>query len=105
MWQVIIGKQFAASVTFDAKLIYYFLIEEKLGERSTEDKSDEKGNRVIDGLRRISKPGLRIYASKDELPKVLNGLGIALISTSKGIMTDKKARELGIGGEVLAYIW
>ena len=68
-------------------------------------KYDEKGARVIDGLRRISKPGLRIYASKDELPKVLNGLGIALISTSKGIMTDKKARELGIGGEVLAYVW
>lgn len=68
-------------------------------------KYDEKGARVIDGLKRISKPGLRIYAPKDELPKVLNGLGIALISTSKGIMTDKKARELGIGGEVLAYIW
>jgi len=68
-------------------------------------KYDEKGTRVIDGLRRISKPGLRIYASKDELPRVLNGLGIALISTSKGIMTDKKARELGIGGEVLAYVW
>jgi len=68
-------------------------------------KYDEKGNRVIDGLRRISKPGLRIYANKEELPKVLNGLGIALISTSKGIMTDKKARELGIGGEVLAYVW
>ena len=68
-------------------------------------KYDEKGNRVIDGLRRISKPGLRIYASRDELPKVLNGLGIALISTSKGIVTDKKARELGIGGEVIAYIW
>ena len=68
-------------------------------------KYDEKGCKVIDGLKRISKPGLRIYASKDELPKVLNGLGIALISTSKGIMTDKKARELGIGGEVLAYIW
>ena len=68
-------------------------------------KYDEKGNRVIDGLKRISKPGLRIYAPKDELPKVLNGLGIALISTSKGVMTDKKARELGIGGEVLAYIW
>ena len=68
-------------------------------------KYDEKGARVIDGLKRISKPGLRVYASKDELPKVLNGLGIALISTSKGIMTDKKARELGIGGEVLAYVW
>lgn len=68
-------------------------------------KYDEKRNRVISGLKRISKPGLRVYASKDELPKVLNGLGIALISTSKGIMTDKKARELGVGGEVLAYIW
>jgi len=68
-------------------------------------KYDEKGNKVIAGLRRISKPGLRIYAGKDELPKVLNGLGTALISTSKGIMTDKKAREAGLGGEVLAYVW
>ena len=68
-------------------------------------KYDEKGNKVIAGLKRISKPGLRVYASKDELPRVLNGLGIALISTSKGIMTDKQARELGVGGEVLAYIW
>lgn len=68
-------------------------------------KYDEKGNKVIAGLKRISKPGLRVYAAKDELPRVLNGLGIALISTSKGIMTDKQAREQGIGGEVLAYIW
>ena len=68
-------------------------------------KYTEKGKKVISGLKRISKPGLRIYASKEELPKVLNGLGIALISTSKGVITDKKARELGIGGEVLAYIW
>ena len=68
-------------------------------------KYDEKGTRVIDGLRRISKPGLRVYASKEELPKVLNGLGIAIISTSQGLKTDKEARELGIGGEVLAYIW
>ena len=68
-------------------------------------KYTEKGKKVISGLKRISKPGLRIYASKEELPKVLNGLGIALISTSKGIMTDKKARELGVGGEVIAYIW
>ncbi len=68
-------------------------------------KYTEKGKKVISGLRRISKPGLRIYASKEELPKVLNGLGIALISTSKGIMTDKKARELGVGGEVIAYVW
>ena len=68
-------------------------------------KYDEKGNRVIAGLKRISKPGLRIYASKDELPKVLNGLGVAIVSTSKGVMTDKEARKAGIGGEVLAYVW
>ena len=68
-------------------------------------KYDEKGNRVIDGLRRFSKPGLRVYASKEELPKVLNGLGIAIISTSQGLKTDKEARQLGVGGEVLAYVW
>ena len=68
-------------------------------------KYDEKGTRVIDGIKRISKPGLRVYAGKEELPKVLNGLGIAIISTSKGLKTDKEAREAGIGGEVLAYIW
>lgn len=68
-------------------------------------KYDEKGNRVIAGLKRISKPGLRIYASKDELPKVLNGLGVAIVSTSKGVMTDSQARKEGIGGEVLAYVW
>ena len=68
-------------------------------------KYDEKGARVIDGLKRISKPGLRVYASRDELPQVLNGLGIALISTSKGIKTDKEARAEGLGGEVLAYVW
>ena len=64
-----------------------------------------KKQRVITGLKRISKPGLRVYASKDELPKVLNGLGIAIISTSQGLKTDKQARQLGVGGEVLAYIW
>ena len=68
-------------------------------------KYDEKGTRVIDGIKRISKPGLRVYASKEELPRVLNGLGIAIISTSKGLKTDKEAREAGMGGEVLAYIW
>ncbi len=62
-------------------------------------------SKVISGLRRISRPGLRIYARVDQLPKVLNGLGIAIISTSKGIMTDKKARAAKVGGEVLAYIW
>ena len=61
--------------------------------------------KVISGLRRVSKPGLRVYAGADELPRVLKGLGIAIISTSKGIMTDKKARELHVGGEVLAFIW
>ncbi|MCG8501908.1 MAG: 30S ribosomal protein S8 [Firmicutes bacterium] len=61
--------------------------------------------KVISGLKRISKPGLRVYAANDELPKVLGGLGIAVISTSKGVMTDKKARKAGIGGEVLAFIW
>ncbi|MBQ9790366.1 MAG: 30S ribosomal protein S8 [Clostridia bacterium] len=64
-----------------------------------------KGEKVITGLKRISKPGLRIYAASEELPKVLGGLGIAIVSTSKGVMTDKNARKLGIGGEVLAYIW
>ncbi len=68
-------------------------------------KYDEKGKKVIAGLKRISKPGLRIYAAKDELPKVLNGLGIAIISTSQGVMTDREARQKGVGGEVLAYIW
>ena len=68
-------------------------------------KYGEKKERVITGLKRISKPGLRVYAKSNEIPKVLNGLGIAIISTSKGIMTDKKARELSRGGEVLAYIW
>lgn len=61
--------------------------------------------KVINGLRRISKPGLRIYASYEDLPKVLNGLGIAIVSTSKGLMTDRQAREQKIGGEVLAYVW
>jgi small subunit ribosomal protein S8 len=61
--------------------------------------------RVISGLKRISKPGLRVYAECENLPKVLNGLGIVLVSTSQGVMTDKKAREAGIGGEVMAYVW
>lgn len=61
--------------------------------------------RVIQGLKRISKPGLRVYASCEDLPKVLNGLGIAIISTNKGLMTDKQARQNNIGGEVLAYVW
>ena len=65
----------------------------------------DRSERVISGLKRISKPGLRIYAGKDELPKVLGGLGIAIISTNQGVVTDKKARELQVGGEVLAFVW
>lgn len=64
-----------------------------------------KRQKVIRGIRRISKPGLRIYAGKDELPRVLGGLGIAIVSTSKGVMTDRDARLAGVGGEVLAYVW
>ena len=65
----------------------------------------DRNEKVISGLKRISKPGLRIYAGKEDLPKVLGGLGIAIISTNKGVVTDKKARELQVGGEVLAYVW
>ena len=66
---------------------------------------EDKNEKIISGLQRISKPGLRVYASKEELPKVLGGLGIAILSTNQGIITDKKARQLQVGGEVLAFIW
>ncbi|NLL93607.1 MAG: 30S ribosomal protein S8 [Clostridiales bacterium] len=65
----------------------------------------DKTEKIISGLKRISKPGLRVYAGKDELPRVLGGLGIAIISTNKGIVTDKEARKLQVGGEVLAFVW
>ena len=65
----------------------------------------DRNEKIITGLKRISKPGLRIYAGKDELPRVLGGRGIAIISTNQGVVTDKKARELQVGGEVLAYVW
>lgn len=65
----------------------------------------DKNVKIITGLKRISKPGLRVYANKDELPKVLGGLGVAIISTNKGVVTDKEARKLNVGGEVLAFIW
>ena len=96
-----------AQILFDEGYIKSFeeIKDEKQGIIRVTLKYDENGKRVISGLKRISKPGLRIYVSKDELPQVLNGLGIALISTSKGIMTDKKAREAGLGGEVIAYVW
>ena len=65
----------------------------------------DKNEKIISGIKRISKPGLRVYAGKDELPRVLGGLGIAIISTNQGVVTDKKARELQVGGEVLAFVW
>lgn len=84
----------------------YSIIEE--GAHSTikiDLKYGSNNEKVISGLKRISKPGLRVYAKKDQIPRVLGGLGIAIISTSKGVMTDKKARQEGVGGEVLCYIW
>ena len=65
----------------------------------------DKNEKIISGIKRISKPGLRVYAGKEELPKVLGGLGVAIISTNQGVVTDKKARELQVGGEVLAFVW
>lgn len=94
------------------KAIADILVEEGYVKNYTEDDRNIKitlkyigKQKVISGLKRISKPGLRVYADCDKLPKVLNGLGIVIVSTSKGIMTDKKAREAGIGGEVIAYVW
>ena len=65
----------------------------------------DKNDKIISGIKRISKPGLRVYAGKDELPRVLGGLGVAIISTNQGVVTDKKARQLQVGGEVLAFVW
>ena len=65
----------------------------------------DKNDKIITGIKRISKPGLRVYAGKDELPKVLGGLGVAIISTNQGVITDKEARKLNVGGEVLAFVW
>lgn len=84
---------------------YEYIEDGKQGIIKIKLKYGEDKAKVISGLKRISKPGLRVYAPKDDLPRVLGGLGIALISTSHGIMTDKKARRSGIGGEVMAFIW
>jgi len=82
-----------------------FVEDDKQGILRITLKYGANGERVIQGLRRISKPGLRVYAKKDQVPKVLGGLGIAILSTSKGIMTDKEARKNAVGGEVLAFVW
>jgi small subunit ribosomal protein S8 len=84
---------------------YQFIEDGKQGIIRITLKYGANKEKVITGLKRISKPGLRVYANKDEIPRVLRGLGIAIISTSKGIMTDKKARKENIGGEVLAFVW
>ena len=82
-----------------------FIEDDKQGMIKVTLKYGEEKSRVIAGIKRISKPGLRVYAGKSEIPKVLNGLGVAIISTSKGVITDKEARKAGIGGEVICYVW
>jgi small subunit ribosomal protein S8 len=99
-------KAIALILTEEGYLKGHKVIEDdKQGMLNISLKYSPDGQKVIQGLKRISKPGLRVYAKHDQLPKVLGGLGIAIISTSQGVMTDKKARSLSIGGEVLAYIW
>ena len=100
-------KKAIAQILLDEGYIKAFEIIENgtLGTIKVTLKYSANKEKAISGLRRVSKPGLRVYAGADELPRVLKGLGIAIISTSKGIMTDKKARELHVGGEVLAFIW
>ena len=84
---------------------YNYISDNKQGKLRIQMKYGPDSQRVLSGLKRISKPGLRVYAGKDELPRVLGGLGIAVISTSRGILTDKDARQEGVGGEVVCYIW
>ncbi|MBE6648459.1 MAG: 30S ribosomal protein S8 [Ruminococcaceae bacterium] len=100
-------KKAIAQILLDEGYIKSYEVEEdgKQGNIKIALKYGEGKSRIISGLRRVSKPGLRIYASSEDLPKVRNGLGIAIISTSKGVMTDKAARKAGIGGEVLAFVW
>ena len=84
---------------------YYFVEDKKQGELRLFLKYDKREKSVIKGIKRVSKPGLRKYSRADGLPRVLNGLGIAIISTSSGVMTDRDARQRGVGGEVICYIW
>ena len=103
----IMKKAIADILTNEGYIKGYEVIEDgvKSTMRITLKYGADKNENVITGIKRISKPGLRVFAGKDELPKVLGGLGVAIISTSKGIMTDKEARKLGIGGEVVAFVW
>lgn len=100
-------KKSIAEILFNEGFIesYEYIEDGKQGIIRVKMKYGVDKERVISGLKRISKPGLRVYATKDQIPKVLGGLGIAILSTSKGVITDKKARQEGVGGEVLCYIW
>ncbi|KXG74769.1 30S ribosomal protein S8 [Thermotalea metallivorans] len=100
-------KKAIAEILFNEGFIKgYDVIEDgKQGIIRIQLKYGKNNEKVISGLKKISKPGLRVYAKKDEIPKVLGGLGIAILSTSNGIVTDKEARKLGVGGEVICYIW
>lgn len=102
-----IKKAIADILTNEGYIKGYELIEDgvKSTMRITLKYGKDKNEKVITGIKKISKPGLRVFAGKDELPKVLGGLGIAIISTSNGVMTDKEARAKGIGGEVVAFVW
>ena len=103
----IMKKAIADILTNEGYIKGYEVIEDgvKSTMRITLKYGKDKNEKVITGIKRISKPGLRVFAGKEELPKVLGGLGLAIISTSKGVMTDKEARKLGIGGEVVAFVW
>ena len=100
-------KKAIAQILLDEGYIasYKVIEDEKQGVIRVTLKYGENKSQVITGLRRVSKPGLRIYSSVEDMPKVMKGLGIAIISTSKGIMTDREARKLNVGGEVLAFVW
>lgn len=99
-------KEIARLLLQEGYITSYEVVEQEIQDKIVITlKYGPNGEKVINGLKRISKPGLRIYAGHDELPKVLGGLGIAIISTPKGVMTDKEARKANHGGEVLAYIW
>ncbi len=100
-------KKAIAKILLDEGYIknYEYIEDDKQGKLVITLKYDQLGNKVIAGIKRISKPGLRIYAACEDIPKVLNGLGIAIISTSKGVMTDKNARKNNVGGEVICYVW
>lgn len=100
-------KRAIAQILLDEGYIKSFDVEDdnKQGVLTIDLKYTEEGEKVITGLRRISKPGLRVYVKANEVPKVLDGLGIAIISTSKGLLTDKNARQANVGGEVMCYVW